>query len=251
LRYCFFVCLFVYVGVVLPVNASTKSIDVYGQGETQEYLGLVFFYSNSLKNKTISLEHVPDGFKIPAVAVLRHKTCADTFLDTMLAIRKKKTTRNTKSTNNKVTKLEQQLLQEFGQQACLTSNPDAYWMIGYVESGFQPLIIGFGNGAQVRGLPAWNMSHSVWPKRTNADVGLLQINWRANGSRFIHSPFYFFSPTYSIDFIQNLLLPTLAKKCNLEWFYCYHSQNSYYKYQYKDRIQGAKKKLIRILQHLK
>jgi hypothetical protein len=85
--------------------------------------------------------------------------------------------------------------------------------------------------------------------KANVDIGPLQINWRANGSRSGLKPVDFLKGDVSINYLRKDLLKTFVSSCGFNWLACYHSFHPERGQAYKEKALRAGYKLKEILSY--
>lgn len=138
-------------------------------------------------------------------------------------------------------------LQRFSQAACLTSNPDVLWQIAYVESGFKMRIVQIDGKKTLTGDAAEKYLAQGLPKDANVDIGPLQINWKANGSKWNYDPSRYLDGAFSVSFLSNHILKDYVNSCKENWVSCYHSRNKLKGNAYSQKIIQSETMLKRIL----
>ncbi len=182
------------------------------------------------------LASVPEGRAFQHVAKERNIPCHVLFLAAA-----------GKVTSNKLPADERVLMMDFAKAACQTQNPDILWQIAYVESEFKIRIINIGGKTVKTGAEAEKYLKKGLPKNKNVDIGPLQINWRANGSKWGYEPVKYLSGTFSVNFLSNKILKTYVRSCGLKWINCYHSYDNDRGWGYRGKINLSGLKLRKIL----
>lgn len=142
---------------------------------------------------------------------------------------------------------ERKNFQEFAKAACKTQNPDVIWQIAKVESNFRMRIVHI-NGKEVRaGKKAEEYLRDGLDKNANVDIGPMQINWRANGSRLHQNPSDFFDGPFSVEFLSRKILRGYVSDCKENWVNCYHSYKLSLGNAYRKKIDISGLQLRRIL----
>lgn len=142
---------------------------------------------------------------------------------------------------------ERKSFQEFAEAACRTQNPDVIWQIAKVESNFRMRIV-LINGKEVRvGEKAEEYLRNGLSRNANVDIGPMQINWRANGSRLNHNPIDFFDGPFSVEFLSRKILRGYVTNCKENWVNCYHSYKLPLGSIYRKKIDNSGLQLRRIL----
>ena len=142
--------------------------------------------------------------------------CVDLFVDAALLA-------NRKASEDKA------LLVSLAETACKTSNPDAIWQIAKVESGFRFRIVAVNSGGKTSKVfqgdsaAAFLKSLAKNPNaRPNADIGVLQMNWRAQGEQYGWDPIRMADPSEQVKHLVDNMMGDLSRCGNL-WIGCYHS----------------------------
>ncbi len=182
------------------------------------------------------LASVPQGQALQYVAKERNIPCHVLFLAAA-----------GKATSNKLPADERILMMDFAKAACQTQNPDILWQIAHVESRFKIRVINIEGKTVLTGVEAQNYLKKGLPKNKNVDIGPLQINWRANGSKWGYEPIKYLSGTFSVNFLSNKILKTYVRSCGLKWINCYHSYDNDRGWGYRVKIDFSGVKLRKIL----
>ncbi|APJ02425.1 lytic transglycosylase domain-containing protein [Silvanigrella aquatica] len=179
---------------------------------------------------------VPEGQALLHVAKVRKIPCHELFLAAA-----------GKAADHKLPADELILIMNFAKAACKTKNPDIIWQIALVESGFRMRIVHIEGKKVLTGLNAVSYLKKGLLKNKNVDIGPLQINWKANGSKFNHSPIDFLSGSFSVDFLSQNILKSYVRSCGMKWINCYHSYNQDRGWGYRKKIDSSGFKLKSIL----
>lgn len=179
---------------------------------------------------------VPEGQAFHYVAKMRDIPCHVLFLAAA-----------GKATSNNLPADERVLMLNFAKAACNTQNPDILWQIAHVESSFKIRIINIGGKKTLIGEKAKEFLLNGISNDLNVDIGPLQINWRANGSKFKFEPISYLSGDFSVSFLANNILKNYVSSCGTKWINCYHSYNSERGQQYRQKIESSGIKLRKIL----
>lgn len=182
------------------------------------------------------LASVPEGQALQYVAKKRNIPCHVLFLAAA-----------GKVTFNKLPADERLLVMDFAKAACQTQNPDILWQISHVESGFKMRVIHIDGKTVITGEKAEDYLKNGLSKDKNVDIGPLQINWRANGSKWKYKPIQYLSGSFSVDFLSNKILKTYVNTCGIKWINCYHSYKNERGWSYRRKIDSSGKKLREIL----
>jgi hypothetical protein len=182
------------------------------------------------------LASVPEGQALQYVAKERNIPCHVLFLAAA-----------GKATSNKLPADERLLMWDFAKAACQTKNPDILWQIAHVESSFKIRVIHIEGKTVMTGVEAEDYLKKGLTKNKNVDIGPLQINWRANGSKWGYEPIQYLSGSFSVDFLSNKILKTYVNSCGLKWINCYHSYDNDRGWGYRGKIDSSGIKLRRIL----
>ena len=182
------------------------------------------------------LASVPEGQALQYVSKERNIPCHVLFLAAA-----------GKATSNKLPADERILIMNFAKAACQTKNPDILWQIAHVESSFKIKVIHIDGKTVKTGADAENYLKNGLPKNKNVDIGPLQINWRANGSKWGYEPIQYLSGAFSVDFLSNKILKTYVNSCGLKWINCYHSYNYDRGIGYRGKIVSSGLRLREIL----
>lgn len=81
----------------------------------------------------------------------------------------------------------------------------------------------------------------------NIDIGPLQINWRANGSKWKYKPTDYLDGEFSVYFLSNKILKNYVSTCGMNWINCYHSYDKDRGWGYRSKIYDSGVKLRKIL----
>lgn len=152
-----------------------------------------------------------------------------------------------KVTANKLPADERLLIMDFAKAACKTQNPDIIWQIAHVESSFKIRIVQIEGKTSLSGEAAEIFLKKGLAKDKNVDIGPLQINWRANGSKWEYSPEMYMNGIFSVNFLSNKILKNYVKQCGDDWINCYHSYNKNLGFKYREKIHVSGQKLRKIL----
>ena len=183
------------------------------------------------------LASVPVGQAIQYVAKERNIPCHTLFLAAA-----------GKATSNKLPADERLLMLDFARSACQTKNPDILWQIAYVESAFRVRIVQIEGKSVLKGNQAEEYLKNGLAKNKNVDIGPLQINWRANGSKWNYDPVEFLSGSFSVNFLSNKILKNYVDSCGFNWINCYHSYDKDRGFGYRVKIDSSGVKLRKILE---
>ncbi len=204
----------------------------------------VFFYVFRVLSKTEGfvvpnidfLASIPEGQAIQYVSKKRDIPCHVLFLAAA-----------GKASSNKLPADERLLMLNFAKAACDTQNPDILWQIAHVESMFKIRIVNIEGKQVLTGNDAKKFLLKGLPKNKNVDIGPLQINWKANGSKWEYEPINYLNGEFSVDFLSNKILKTYVKTCGDKWINCYHSYNKDRGLGYRNKIELSGRKLRNIL----
>lgn len=152
-----------------------------------------------------------------------------------------------RATSNKLPADERLLMLNFAKAACKTKNPDILWQIALVESSFKIRIVNIAGKKTLIGEDAKKYLLNGVEKDSNIDIGPLQINWRANGSKYQFEPINFLNGDFSVHFLANNILQSYVSSCGSKWINCYHSYDKQRGYQYRQKIDSSGLKLRKIL----
>ncbi|WP_158998775.1 transglycosylase SLT domain-containing protein [Pigmentibacter ruber] len=179
---------------------------------------------------------VPEGQAFHYVAKKREIPCHVLFLAAA-----------GKVTSNNLPADERLLMLNFAKAACKTQNPDILWQIAHVESAFKIRIVNIAGKKTLTGDQAKKYLMNGISKNSNIDIGPLQINWRANGSKFKFEPINFLNGDFSVNFLSNNILKNYVSTCGTKWINCYHSYDKSRGTQYREKIDLSGVKLRKIL----
>ncbi len=182
------------------------------------------------------LASIPEGQAIQYVSKKRDIPCHVLFLAAA-----------GKASSNKLPADERLLMMNFAKAACDTQNPDILWQITHVESMFKIRIVNIEGKQVLTGNDAKKFLLKGLPKNKNVDIGPLQINWKANGSKWEYEPIKYLNGEFSVDFLSNKILKTYVKTCGDKWINCYHSYNKDRGLGYRNKIELSGRKLRNIL----
>lgn len=130
------------------------------------------------------------------------------------------------ATQNKLPPSERLDVLEFAQAACRSKNPDILWQIALVESGFRMKVVQVGGKEALYGAKAVAFVEQGLAPHMNVDLGPLQINWKANGSKHPFEPKNYFEGPFAVDFVSRHLAEGYLRDCGPQrWIHCYHSYN--------------------------
>lgn len=179
---------------------------------------------------------VPEGNAIVYISKKRKIPCHEIFLAAA-----------GKATNGKLPPDERLEILNFAKAACDSNNPDIIWQIAHVESAFKMKVVHIDGKSVLTGENAKKYLLNGLLKNENVDIGPLQINWRANGSRFDYHPSDFLNGEFSVDFLKKHILKDYVLSCKENWINCYHSYNKTKGNKYREKIQKSGVKLKEIL----
>lgn len=182
------------------------------------------------------LSSIPEGHAIQYVAKKRKIPCYELFLASA-----------GRATSNKLPADERILMMDFAKAACQTKNPDILWQIAHVETAFKIRVIHIEGKTVLMGDNAEEYLKRGLPKNKNVDIGPLQINWRANGSKWGYNPIQYLSGSFSVNFLSNKILKNYVSSCGIKWINCYHSYDNDRGLGYRKKIDSSGLKLRIIL----
>lgn len=148
------------------------------------------------------------------------------------------------------------LLDELGEAACKTKNPDIIWKIAHAETRFKFDIIRVnkpGVDEVVEGQKVFSELGKLKAKdRRNIDLGVMQINWIYHGKAFGFDPVRMINPKNQVEYISKTLAPELLKVCGSKrWVECYHNRRSQERMNaYRRAIELASAKLWKAVRHV-
>lgn len=180
--------------------------------------------------------NLPPGQSIFYVAQQLNVPCVNIFVSAVV-----------KDLKNNLPAMDKPEIYNLANEACNTQNPDIVWQIFKVETNFRVHIVNLGGKKTLVGRAAKNYVENDLKKDDNADIGSLQINWRANGSRFNYEPEQYFNGSFSVRFISAHLLKDLVISCKTDWINCYHSHNPKRGGNYREKIEKSGNDLKKIL----
>jgi hypothetical protein len=161
------------------------------------------------------LSHVPPGRAFVYVAEQTKIPCHTLFLAAAGS-----------ATKNKMPANERLDILEFARAACRSKNPDVLWQIALVESSFRMKVVQIGGKEALYGEKAVAFVEQGLPAHMNVDLGPLQVNWRANGSKYSFHPKEYFKGQFAVDFVSDYLAVGYLRDCGpYRWIQCYHSYN--------------------------
>jgi len=138
---------------------------------------------------------------------------------------------------------DEKQLEVLSRAACATSNPDIIWQIAYQESSFRTDIISINeNGASrvLKGEEAYAYLRDLKTsqKRSNVDIGVMQINWRWHGHKFNFDPIEMMKPERQVEYILEEISPYTVSRCAKDWVGCYHNPSN------ANLAQGYQRKVL-------
>ncbi len=173
-------------------------------------------------------DFVPQGAAISYVSKQTGLSCEILFMTTASKIMSKS-----------LNAVEKNSFYDFSKTACETENPDIIWQITQVESNFKQQIILIDGKKLMTDEDAVNYLKKGLSKNSNVDIGPLQINWRANGSRWRYQPENFLDGGFSVHFLADRILKTYVQTCQGRWVECYHSYKKNLGEDYSQKINKS------------